>query len=75
MKKMTDVRIYGDPVLRRAAKKVDAINEEIKEMIPVLVKTMQTEDGVGLAANQIGITERVIAVSDGTQVFVIIRKR
>ena len=66
-----EVRIYGDPVLRKKAEPVEEITDELHEIIPILVETMKSEDGVGLAANQIGITKRVIAVSDGNQVYVL----
>lgn len=59
------IRILGDPVLRKKAdpvkdfSKVRAILEEFK-------MTMYSEDGVGLAAPQVGISERFFAMDDGS---------
>lgn len=66
-----EIKIYGDPILRKKAEPFREISDEIRDLVPEFVKTMQDEDGVGLAANQIGIARRMIAVSDGNQVYVI----
>lgn len=48
------VRLYGDPVLRKKTKPVKKIDNVIKKLIADLKVTMLTQDGLGLAANQIG---------------------
>ena len=47
---------YGDPILRKKAKLVD-INElkYLSELIDDLFDTMYEEEGIGLAANQVGV--------------------
>lgn len=42
------------PVLRRAARRVDVFNEEIRRMARDMIETMYANDGIGLAAPQIG---------------------
>jgi peptide deformylase len=60
------IRTYPDKVLRRVAKKVDDITEDICTLCNDMVETMQSARGVGLAANQIGVSLRVITVETGT---------
>ncbi len=58
------VRILGDPVLRKKAKEVTDFNE-VKKILEEFKTTMYTEDGVGLAAPQVGISLRFFAMDDG----------
>jgi peptide deformylase len=58
------VRKYGDPVLRRRAKAVEAVTPDIKRMIADMVDTMYDEVGLGLAAPQVGISLRLMVVGD-----------
>ena len=57
-----EVRLLGDPVLRQAAKPVAEITDATRALIADMFETMYAEDGVGLAAPQVGIGERVIVV-------------
>lgn len=57
------VRIYPDPVLKQAAKPVGRIDAEALALARDLVDTMRSHDRcVGLAANQIGVLRRCVAV-------------
>ena len=56
------MRFYGDPVLRTKADTVPLINEEIKKIANDLIDTLFDERGLGLAAPQVGISKRIIAV-------------
>lgn len=53
------VRYYGDPVLRKVAKPVSRFDEELKDLVKDMLETMVASNGVGLAAPQIGVSERV----------------
>ncbi|HET9439767.1 MAG TPA: peptide deformylase [Longimicrobiales bacterium] len=57
-----DVRILGDPVLREKAAPVVDITDEVRELIRNMFETMYAEEGVGLAAPQVGVSERVIVI-------------
>jgi peptide deformylase len=57
-----ELRYYGDPVLRKAAVSVDKFDESLKEFVSGMIETMRTEDGVGLAAPQIGVSQRVVVI-------------
>jgi len=59
-----NVRKYGDPVLRRKAEPVTQVTSELKRMIADMVDTMYEEVGIGLAAPQVGISLRLMVVSD-----------
>ncbi len=58
---------YPDPVLRKKARPVAEVTEEIRELIGDMLETMRAASGVGLAAPQVGISMRVIVwdVGDG----------
>ena len=53
------IRTFGDPVLRMPTKPVDEIDEAVASLVMDMVETMSAAPGVGLAANQIGISRRV----------------
>ena len=70
-----EVRILGDPVLRQKAAPVQIITEEQRQLIRDMFDTMYAEEGVGLAAPQVGVSERIIIVDpheDETQPFALI---
>ena len=56
------IYIYGQPVLRKRAKPVRTVDEELKTFVESMFETMHHANGVGLAANQVGSLERVIVV-------------
>ncbi len=57
---------YGNPVLREVSKEVTEIIDEIRQILDEMVETMREENGVGLAANQVGLTQRFfVAEVDG----------
>ena len=51
-----------DPVLRRKARSVTQFNKHLQELIDDMVATMRAAPGVGLAAPQIDVAQRVIVV-------------
>lgn len=51
-----------DPVLRQRARKVRAVTKDIQTLMDDMVETMRVAPGVGLAAPQVGISQRVIVV-------------
>lgn len=53
------VRTYGDPVLREATQPVETIDDPLLDKIEDMIDTMYAADGVGLAANQVGISLRL----------------
>ncbi|MFN2238900.1 MAG: peptide deformylase [Thermoanaerobaculia bacterium] len=53
---------YGDPVLRTPTSRVETIDREILDLIDDMVETMYAAPGVGLAANQVGVSKRLMIV-------------
>jgi peptide deformylase len=53
------IRTFGDPVLRTKAPEVGALREEHKQLIKDMIDTMRAAPGVGLAAPQVGVLERI----------------
>ena len=51
-----------DPVLRRKARAVAAFDKKLQTLIDDMIETMREAPGVGLAAPQVGISERLIVV-------------
>lgn len=53
---------YPDPILRRKAEPVTAIDREIRKLIDEMAETMYAAPGIGLAANQVGKRQRLLVV-------------
>ncbi len=51
-----------DPVLKKKAKTVTKFDDKLQQLVDDMVETMRQAPGVGLAAPQVGILERVIVV-------------
>ena len=56
------LRIVPDPVLLQKAKRVRNIDASIQRLVDDMVETMHHEEGVGLAANQVGVLQRVAVI-------------
>jgi peptide deformylase len=57
-----EVKLFGDPVLRTKAAPVAEVTDTLRSLIDDMFETMYAEDGVGLAAPQVGIGDRVIVI-------------
>jgi peptide deformylase len=53
---------YGEPVLHAASAPVAAIDAGIRELVRDMVDTMYAAPGIGLAAPQVGVAQRVIVI-------------
>jgi peptide deformylase len=53
---------YPDPRLREKAQPITEVTEEIRTLIDDMAQTMYAAPGVGLAANQIGVSKRLFIV-------------
>jgi len=62
---LLDVRLYGDPILRRKATHVREVTPELRRLISDMVETMFHQVGIGLAAPQVGIPYRLLVMDDG----------
>ena len=64
-----DIRVLGDPILRQETRPVAEVTDEHRKLIDDMFATMHAAKGIGLAAPQVGRTERiaVIDVEGGSQ--------
>ena len=56
------MRIVPDPTLRQKAKRVGIIGPSTQRLIDDMIDTLDDAHGVGLAANQVGVLQRVIVI-------------
>ncbi|MGH2786540.1 MAG: peptide deformylase [Actinomycetota bacterium] len=54
-----EIRTFGDPVLRQRAREIDEVTDLHRKLIKDMIDTMRVAPGVGLAAPQIGVLERI----------------
>ncbi len=59
---MREIVTYGNEVLHKPAKNVTEFNGELKNLIEEMFEIMYKSNGVGLAANQIGIPLKVAVI-------------
>ena len=61
---LSQIRQYGDPVLRMRANEVEAFDEELARLTERMTGLMHDAEGVGLAATQVGILRRLFVFHD-----------
>ena len=68
------IRTEGDEILRKKSKKVEVIDEKIRELIQDMKETLHKYDGVGLAAVQVGILKQIVVIheSEDEPIYVLI---
>ena len=59
---LLDIYVYGAPILRQDTKVVPAVTDEHRRLIDDMFETMYAAKGIGLAAPQVGRTERLAVV-------------
>ena len=59
------IRLYGDNVLRKKASSVSKVTSETRELVSKMLDFMYKNKGVGLAAPQIGVSERIVVADIG----------
>jgi len=59
---MLEILKDGDKTLLRKAKKVDKIDDTLRNLAWSMVNTMIANNGVGISGNQVGILKRIIIV-------------
>ena len=56
------ISVYGEDILRKQAEAVQNINGDLVSFLDSLVSTMKNAKGLGLAANQVGLAQRIYAI-------------
>ena len=57
-----NLRTLPDPVLRQKARRVTRFDDALQKLIDDMIDTMRANNGVGLAANQVGVLQRVVVI-------------
>ena len=57
------IRIVGDPVLHAPTRPVEVIDDDLRALVEDMFETMAAANGVGLAANQVGVGLRLFVVN------------
>ncbi len=70
-----DILTYPDPRLHKVAKPVEVVDDRIRTLVRDMAETMYEAPGIGLAATQVDVHERVIVIDlsesrDALQVFI-----
>ena len=57
------IREEGDEILKKKSREVEVIDDKIRELLDDMYETMKaSNDGIGLAAPQVGILKRVVVI-------------
>lgn len=64
---LLDILRYPDPRLHTVAKPVRAVDERIRKLVDDMLETMYEAQGVGLAATQVDVHERVLVIDVSDQ--------
>ncbi len=67
-----DIRIIGDPVLRRRAAEIEELDGALVRVSDRMMETMYQAEGIGLAAPQVGVQKRLFVwdVGEGPRTIV-----
>lgn len=57
-----EVLTAPDPRLTKKAKPIESVNDNVRKFMDDMLETMYDDHGVGLAANQVGVLQRVIVM-------------
>ena len=56
------ILVYPDPKLHTVARPVEAVDDAIRTLVNDMFDTMYAEEGIGLAATQVDIHQRIIVI-------------
>jgi peptide deformylase len=59
---LREIVVAPDPILKAKAKPVDKVDDAVRRMMDDMLDTMYEAPGIGLAAPQIGVSQRVIVM-------------
>ena len=68
---LLSLHLLGSPALRQRSVEVETVDDDVRRLVEDMFETMDAARGVGLAANQVGVAQRVFVVDvpheDGTR--------
>lgn len=63
---LRQIRLFDDEILRKKSRKVEVVDDKIRQILNDMVDTMyNSENGGGLAAPQVGILKRLVVIDMG----------
>jgi len=72
---MFDLIIYPNDILKQKTKDVKKVNKEIRRIVNEMKKIMKKNNGVGLAANQIGLDLSIFIAENGNKILTFINPK
>ena len=64
---LREIKVYPDPVLRERSADVELIDDELRTLVADMVETMRAACGLGLAAPQVGLHQRLIVIDTAAE--------
>lgn len=63
---LRQIRIFGDEILRKKSRKVEVVDDKIRQILDDMTDTLHnSENGAAIAAPQVGILKRLIVIDMG----------
>jgi peptide deformylase len=69
---LLSLHLLGSPVLRQRSADVQAVDDDVRRIIDDMFETMDAARGVGLAANQVGLAQRIAVIDAEGHRFVMV---
>ncbi|MDA0747523.1 MAG: peptide deformylase [bacterium] len=57
-----EIKKFGCPALRKKTQRVEAVDEAVQRLVDEMFETMYAAEGIGLAAPQVGVNQRVVVL-------------
>lgn len=72
---LRQIRLFDDEILRKKSRKVEVIDDRIKQILNDMADTMYHFEGGGLAAPQVGILKRLVVIDMGQGLIKLVNPR
>ena len=69
------LHLLGSPILRQHSPDVSTVDDEVRRLVDDMFETMDAAKGIGLAANQVGVSRRVAVVDVDGDRFAMVNPR
>ena len=66
---------YPDPILKKKSEEVRLSDRTLRSLIPQMIETMEKNQGIGLAAPQIGLPKKIIIITEGKKAHAFLNPR
>ncbi|MCX5711882.1 MAG: peptide deformylase, partial [Candidatus Omnitrophica bacterium] len=69
------IRFYGDPALRKKARRVDEVTDYHRQILSRMAQLMYADNGVGLASAQVAVEDALIVVDIGNGLYKLVNPK